>query len=81
MILMAQFLGAVSTGWNNIDIYNHEPSYNGWDKVDIKYHFYRDLSYPDSKVHGASMGPTWGRQDPGGPNVGPTNLAIWVYNN
>ena len=24
------------------------------------------------------MGPTWGRQDPGGPHVGPINLAIWV---
>ena len=23
---------------------------------------------PDSKVHGANMGPTWGRQDPGGPH-------------
>ena len=23
-----------------------------------------------SKVHGASMGPNWGRQDPGGPHVG-----------
>ena len=32
---------------------------------------------PDSKVHGANMGPSWGRQDPGGPHVGPTNLAIW----
>ena len=31
---------------------------------------------PDSKVHGAYMGPTWGRQDPGGPHVGPMNLAI-----
>ena len=31
---------------------------------------------PGSKVHGASMGPTWGRQDPGGPHVGPMNLAI-----
>ena len=30
---------------------------------------------PDSKVHGANMGPTWGRQDPGGPHVGPMNLA------
>ena len=36
------------------------------------------LYYPDSKVHGASMGPIWGRQDPGGPHVGPMNLAIWV---
>ena len=25
---------------------------------------------PDSKVHGAYMGPTWGRQDPVGPHVG-----------
>ena len=25
------------------------------------------------------MGPTWGRQDPGGPHVGPMNLATWVY--
>ena len=34
--------------------------------------------YPDSKVHGANMGPIWGRQDPGGPHVGPMDLAIWV---
>ena len=26
------------------------------------------------------MGPTWGRQDPGGPHVGPMNPAIWVIN-
>ena len=31
---------------------------------------------PDSKIHGANMGPIWGRQDPGGPHVGPMNLAI-----
>ena len=35
-------------------------------------------SVPDSKVHRANMGPTWGQQDPGGPHVGPMNLAIWV---
>ena len=35
--------------------------------------------YPDSKVHGANMGPTWGRQDPGGTHVGPMNFAIWLY--
>ena len=34
--------------------------------------------YPDSKVHGAKMGPTWGRQDPGGLHVGPMNFAAWV---
>ena len=33
---------------------------------------------PDSKVHGANMGPIWGRQDPGGPHVGPMNFVIWV---
>ena len=32
---------------------------------------------PDSKVYGAHMGPTWGRQDPGWPLVGPVMLAIW----
>ena len=37
-------------------------------------------NFPDSMVHGASMGPTWGRQDPGGPHVGPMNFAIWVIN-
>ena len=37
-------------------------------------------NHPDSKVHGANMGPNWGRQDPGGPHVGPMNLAIWEGN-
>ena len=36
---------------------------------------------PDSKVHGANMGPIWGRQDPGGPHVGPMNFAIWDVSN
>ena len=38
------------------------------------------VNFPDSKVHEAYMGPTWGRQDPGGPHVGPMNLAIRVLN-
>ena len=35
----------------------------------------------DNKFHGANMGPIWGRQDPGGPHVGPMNFAIreWFY--
>ena len=37
------------------------------------------ITYPDSKVHGANIGPIWGRQDPGGPYVGPKNFVIWVY--
>ena len=36
---------------------------------------------PDSKLLVAHMGPTWGRQDPGGPHVGYMNLAIWVAAN
>ena len=40
--------------------------------------FFAAVVFHDSKVHGANMGPIWGRQDPGGPHVGPMNLAIWV---
>ena len=36
---------------------------------------------PDSKAHGANMGPIWGRQDPGGPHVGLVNFTIWEYMN
>ena len=36
---------------------------------------------PDSKVHGAHMGPIWGRQDPGGPHVGSMNFVIWALFN
>ena len=32
---------------------------------------------PDNKVHGANMGPIWGRQVPDGPHVGPMNFVIW----
>ena len=31
---------------------------------------------PDSKVHGADMGPSWVLSAPDGPHVGPMNLAI-----
>ena len=34
------------------------------------------MSAPDSKVHGANMGPIWGRQDPAGTHVGHMNFAI-----
>ena len=34
------------------------------------------LSGPESKVHGANMGPSWDQQDPCGPHVGPINFAI-----
>ena len=31
----------------------------------------------DSKFHVANMGPTWVLLAPGGPHVGPMNLAGW----
>ena len=34
--------------------------------------------FPDSKVHGANMGPTLVLSAPDGPHVGPMNLAIRV---
>ena len=34
--------------------------------------------YPDSKVHGANMGPTWVLSVPDGPHVAPMNLTIRV---
>ena len=39
---------------------------------------YVSVNYPDGKVHGANMGPIWGRQDPGGPHVGAMNFIIGV---
>ena len=42
---------------------NHYCCPRGWD--------------PDSKVPETNMGPIWGRQDPGGPHVGPMNFAMW----
>ena len=35
------------------------------------------MGTPDSKLHGGNIGPIWGRQDPGGPHVGPVNFAVW----
>ena len=34
--------------------------------------------FPESKVHGANMGPTWVLSAPDGPQVDPMNLAIRV---
>ena len=40
-----------------------------WDVDSLK-------TIPNSKVHGASMGPTWVLWDPDGPHGGPMNLVI-----
>ena len=52
-----------------------------WKKIDNVLHSIpkRQQSpkpFPDSKVRVANMGPTWVLADPGGPHVGPMNLAI-----
>ena len=36
----------------------------------------QDFAIPDSKVHGANMGPTWVLSAPDGPHVGPMSLAV-----
>ena len=43
----------------------------------FKYIIFKLITRADSKIHGGNMGPTWGRQDPGGSHVGHTNLVIW----
>ena len=40
---------------------------------------FRWWRYPDSKVHGANIGPTWVLSAPDGPHVGPMNLVIRVH--
>ena len=60
--------------------------------MSVKQLWQKWVSNPDSKVHGAdlgpiwgrqlhgaNLGPIWGRQDPGGSHVGPMNFAIWEF--
>ena len=35
-------------------------------------------NFPDSKIYGANMGPNWGRQELGGPQMEPMSFATWV---
>ena len=35
---------------------------------------YLSITYPDSKIYAANMGPTWVMSAPGGPHVGPLYL-------
>ena len=44
----------------------------------VRYSMHYPIRTPESKVHGANMGPIWGRQGGrGGPHVGPMNFVIW----
>ena len=68
--------------WSSATIswYNKYGDYLLIDTHRLFNYLYQNLHiYPDSKVHEANMGPIWGRQDPGGPHVGPMNFVIWVY--
>ena len=49
----------------------------GIDCADLQ-RFLQQIWFPDSKVHGATMGPTWVLSTPYEPHVGPMNLAIKV---
>ena len=45
----------------------------------IEHHSFGSLlerRIPDSKIHGANMGPTWVLSAPDGPHIGPMNLAV-----
>ena len=42
---------------------------------------YHQTTIPENKVNGANMGLIWGRQEPGGPHVGPMKLAIRDFAN
>ena len=54
-------------------VYKTEPIFTGI--------LHGKLSYPDSKIHGANMGPTWVLSALDGPHVGPMDLAIRVFFN
>ena len=51
--------------------------YNGDSHLEGYILKYSLFAVPESKVNGANMGPTWVLSAPGGPHVGPMNLAIW----
>ena len=49
---------------------------NSWMFYCLMRYAYTAWNIPDSKVHGANLGPTWVLSVPDGPHVGPMNLAI-----
>ena len=51
-------------------ILSHVPAFEGFSDT--------DGGFPNSKIYGANMAPTWVLLAPDGPHVGPMNLAIKV---
>ena len=67
--------------WQVAESYNiHAKCWITFITIDQKHHLIVTPlnECPDSKVHGAYMGRTWGRLGPGEPHVWPMNLAIRV---
>ena len=52
-----------------------EHNWSGWGSYATMYRAYIHYD-PDSKIHGANMGPTWVLSAPDGLHVGPMKLAI-----
>ena len=64
--------------WNAVHSKNYSKCLSLW-LIDTWFALVLKHTFPDSKVHGASMGPTWVLSAPDGPHVGPMNFAIWVH--
>ena len=74
--------------WNAFPCYTDFWYISIWASQNFQYHvthYYsafcwnaRLLGYPDSKIHGANIWPTWVLSAPDGPHVGPMNLAFRV---
>ena len=62
--------------WDQVVFIDMSPTFGAKLPIDNK----TVNEYPDSKVHGANMGPTWVLLAPDGPHVGPMNFAIRVGN-
>ena len=78
IVLCAKFLKDASTVKNVMEfkvLDVSQPLSCNWSFVTIICGF-PSQKLPDSKVHGANMGPTWVLSAPDEPHVGPMNLAI-----
>ena len=71
-LLLAQRSSYIEDCWSliNFNLYLYILCYDFISRIEIV------QGIPDSKVHGAIMGPTWVLSAPGGPHNGPMNLAI-----
>ena len=63
--------------WNRIWMNNYIPWWTMGLITSLPYIWYW-FTNPASKVHGANMGPNWGRQDPGEPHIVPMKFVTWV---